>query len=261
VKTDRATHMAAMKLNLSIIIPVLDEEENLRELARELAAALSGLGGWECIFVDDGSTDGSRAVMRDIAEGDERFQYLALDRHYGQSTAFMAGFRAAGAPLLATMDGDRQNDPADLPGLLAPILAGDVDMVNGVRTNRQDRFVKLASSKIANGVRNWLTNDRVTDVGCSLRAFRRECLEAIPAFEGMHRFLPTLVRMGGWRIAELPVRHRPRTAGRSKYGIFNRLLKALRDAFAVRWIEKRGIRYRIAARSKRLETPSRKKGT
>jgi len=197
----------------------------------------------EFLFVDDGSRDGSLALLQGLAREDPCVRVLALDGNHGQSAAFDAGFRHARGEILVTMDADLQNDPADIPRLL-PLLA-DADVVNGVRVKRRDGFVKRVSSRIANGVRNWLTGESVTDVGCSLRAMRAGYVARLKLYDGMHRFLPTLLRMEGARLAEVPVSHRPRRHGESKYGIWNRLGPGLLDLLAVRWMQRRALRWSL----------------
>lgn len=225
---------------LSIVIPLLNEAENLEPLAVELAAALDGLEyGYEVLFVDDGSSDDSPAVLARLAAADDRLRVLRQPENRGQSAAFAAGFQHARGELIATLDADLQNDPADLPRMLAEL--DDCDVVCGVRTDRHDSFVRRASSRIANGVRNRLTGESITDVGCSLRVMRAAHARHVPLFDGMHRFLPTLLRLEGARIKEVPVSHRPRLRGESKYGIHNRLWRALADLFAVRWMQRRWI--------------------
>ena len=225
---------------LSIVIPLFNEADNLEPLAAELAAALDGLdGGYEVLFVDDGSRDDSPAVLARLAAADPRLRVLRQPDNRGQSAAFAVGFRQARGELIATLDADLQNDPADLPRMLAAME--DCDVVCGVRIERHDSFVRRASSRIANGVRNRLTGESITDVGCSLRVMRARHARRVPLFEGMHRFLPTLLRLEGARIKEVPVRHRPRLRGVSKYGIHNRLWRALADLFAVRWMQRRWI--------------------
>jgi glycosyltransferase involved in cell wall biosynthesis len=225
---------------LSIVIPLFNEAENLEPLAAELVAALDGLDyEYEVLFVDDGSDDGGPAVLTLLAAADSRFRVLRQPTNLGQSAAFAAGFRQARGELIATLDADLQNDPADLPRMLSEIDGWDV--VCGVRADRHDSFVRRASSRIANGVRNRLTGESITDVGCSLRVMRAKHARRVQMFDGMHRFLPTLLRMEGARITELPVSHRPRLRGVSKYGIHNRLWRALADLFAVRWMQRRWI--------------------
>ncbi|KAB2963241.1 MAG: glycosyltransferase family 2 protein [Thermoanaerobaculia bacterium] len=227
--------------DISLVVPLYNEEENLPELAREIRAAMTGTGRtWELLFVDDGSTDGSLAVLRALAAGEPEIRVLRHRRNAGQSAGLDTGFRAARGRVVVTLDADLQNDPADVPRLLAELERG-FDVVSGVRVERHDKWTRRISSRIANGVRNWATDERITDVGCSLKAYRREYLEHLPMFTGMHRFLPTLVRWNGARVAELPVRHRPRRHGVAKYGIGNRLFRALADLFAVRWMRRRWI--------------------
>ena len=227
-----------------MVIPAFDEADNLEPLHRELDAALARVEGTaEIVFVDDGSRDASLEVMRGLARKDPRVRVVVLDGNHGQSAALEAGFRAARGELVATLDADLQNDPADLPRLLACLDRADV--VNGVRQQRRDSRVRLLSSRIANGFRNWATGESVTDVGCSLRVMRASYLRRVKMFRGMHRFLPTLLRMEGARVMEVPVGHRPRLRGQSKYGIGNRLWSGLRDVFAVRWMQSRTLRYRV----------------
>lgn len=230
---------------ISVVIPVYNEEENLPVLAAELHGVLRALGRpYEVIYADDGSTDGSPEVLRRLALEDPAVRVIRQRRNSGQSAALEAGFRFARGEIVVTLDADLQNDPADIPKLLAQMDAYDV--VSGVRVNRQDTWVRKISSRIANGVRNRVTHDSVTDVGCTLRACRAEHLRRIPMFTGMHRFLPTLLKMEGARAAEIPVNHRRRLHGQPKYNIRNRLFRALVDLFAVRWMQKRWIDRRIS---------------
>jgi len=225
---------------LSVVIPVFNEEENLPVLAAELDAVLREVGRpFEVIYVDDGSSDGSPGILARLAREDSAVRVIRQRRNCGQSAALEAGFRFARGGIVVTLDADLQNDPADIPRLLAHIDAYDV--VCGVRANRQDTWVRKVSSRIANGVRNRLTHDQVTDVGCTLRACRVEYLRRIPMFTGMHRFLPTLLKMEGARVTEVPVHHRPRLHGQPKYNIRNRIWRALADLFAVRWMQKRWL--------------------
>jgi glycosyltransferase involved in cell wall biosynthesis len=230
---------------LSLVIPVYDEEDNLPQLAAEIAGALAPTGeSYEVLFVDDGSTDGSPAVLRRLAAMDPHLRILRLRRNSGQSAAFAAGFRHARGEVVVTLDADLQNDPADIPRLLAEIV--DCDVVCGVRARRQDSWVRKVSSRVANAVRNRLTHESIRDVGCSLRACRVEFVRDLPMFTGMHRFLPTLLRLqGAARVKEVPVAHRPRLHGQPKYGIRNRLFRALADLFALRWMQRRWIDRRL----------------
>ena len=230
---------------ISIVIPAYNEEENLPILAAEIHGALRPLGRpYEVIYVDDGSTDGTPGVLLELARQDPATRVIRQRRNAGQTAALDAGFRFARGAVVVTLDADLQNDPADIPRLLAAMDGYDV--VSGVRTHRRDTWVRKASSRIANRVRNRLTRDNVTDVGCTLRACRAEYLREIPAFTGMHRFLPTLLAMAGARKTEIPVNHRPRLHGQPKYNISNRLWRALADLFAVRWMQKRWIDRRLS---------------
>lgn len=230
---------------LSVVMPVHDEEESLEPLYRELCAVLRGLSGdAELLFVDDGSGDGSLARMREIAAKDARVRVLALDGHYGQSAALEAGFRAARGEVVATLDADLQNDPADLPTLLAGL--GGADVVSGVRRGRRDPWSRRMAARVANAFRNLVTGESVSDVGCSLRVMRAVHVKRVRLPRGMHRFLPTLLRMEGARLAERPVSHRPRRHGRSKYGFRDRLFAGLVDTLAVRWMKSRRQHVRVA---------------
>jgi len=226
---------------LSIVIPVHDEVENLDELYGELTETLKSLeDGAEIILVDDGSRDQSLAKIRELAARDSRVRAVALVGNHGQTAALEAGFRKVRGEITVTLDADLQNNPADIPRLLA--LLERADVVNGIRTERHDSWVRKLSSRIGNGFRNWMTDESVTDVGCSLRAMRTSYLRRVKLFRGMHRFLPTLLRLEGARVVEIPVQHRPRRHGRSKYGIGNRLFVGIVDVFAVRWMQRRALR-------------------
>jgi dolichol-phosphate mannosyltransferase len=225
---------------VSLVIPVYNEEDSLGILAVEIRAALDPNGlAYEVVFVDDGSSDRSAEILAGLQREDPRVRVLRQRRNAGQSAAFDAGFRFARGRVVVTLDSDLQNDPADIPRLVAALAGADVAC--GVRANRRDTWVRRVSSRVANAVRNRLTHDHVTDTGCSLKAFRTERLRRLPMFNGMHRFLPTLLRMDGAQIVELPVNHRPRRYGVAKYGIGNRLFRALADLFAVRWMQRRWI--------------------
>jgi glycosyltransferase involved in cell wall biosynthesis len=227
-----------------VVVPVFDERDSLETLQRELTAALADVpGGVEFVYVDDGSRDGSAERLADLAKRDGRIRVLRFVENSGQTAAFAAGFDAARGEVVATLDADLQNDPADLPRLLAALDGADV--VNGVRQGRRDGLVRKLSSRIGNGFRNWMTRESVTDVGCSLRVMRAAHLRRVKLYRGMHRFLPTLLRLEGARVIELPVSHRPRRHGRSKYGIANRIFVGLEDVFAVRWMQKRQLRFRL----------------
>jgi glycosyltransferase involved in cell wall biosynthesis len=224
---------------VSVIAPVRDEESNLIPLYERVRNALAGVPGWELLLVDDASADASRDVILGLCKEDARVRGVRLAHHAGQSSATCAGIDLARGALIATLDADLQNDPADLVTLFGAL--GDADAVVGYRRERRDGLVKRASSRIANRIRDVVTGDRVTDTGCSLKLFRAEAIRAVPRFEGMHRFLPTLLRQAGYRVVEVPVSHHPRVAGRSKYGIGDRALRGLADLLAVRWMRSRRI--------------------
>jgi dolichol-phosphate mannosyltransferase len=225
-------------LDVSIVVPVHDEAANVDRLAGEIASAMSVTRwSWECVWVDDGSSDDTLATIMRLVATDARHHFIELDGNYGQSAALGAGFVYSRGAMIATIDGDGQNDPADLPRLIDTLAGGKLDLVNSYREKSQFGATRRLSSRIANGFRNRVTGERVRDVGCSTRAMRRECLDGILVFKGMHRFLPTLIRMNGYdRIIEVPVRHRARWKGTSKYGISNRLWVGIADTLAVRWM-------------------------
>ncbi len=233
------------QVELSIVLPVFDEADNLVPLWDELREVLARLGlEAETIFVDDGSRDDSAGVIRALAAEDRRIRLLRLPTNTGLTAAFLAGFGAARGRIVVTMDSDGQNDPRDLPRLLAELDRFDAAV--GWRRQRRDPWLKRVSSRVANMIRRAVTGDDVKDSACSFRAMRRECLAAIPPFHGMHRFVPTLLRLAGYRVVEVPVNHRPRRHGRSKYGIRNRAVRAFADLLAVRWMMSRRLAVRVA---------------
>jgi len=237
-------------IDLSIVIPLKDESENIGPLADELTGIMElHPWSWECVWVDDGSKDGSLLNLERLVQEDPRHRYISFEKNAGQSAAFWAGFRAARGATLATIDGDGQNDPAGIPSLMEMVESGECDMANGYRARREDTLVRKLSSRIANSFRNWVTGKTVRDVGCSTRVFRRECVESLPQFKGMHRFLPTIVAIKGFRLAEAPVNHRPRVYGKTKYSIKNRLWVGLADTFGVLWLRKRAFHFKIKSQS------------
>jgi dolichol-phosphate mannosyltransferase len=232
--------MAQPTLDLSVVIPVFNEEGNLRPLASELRGVLAALERThEILFVDDGSTDGSLAVLRELARSDRAIRILRHHQNAGQSAALAAGLRAARGAVIVTLDADLQNDPADIPALLSAL--DHCDVVSGIRQARQDSWVRRCSSRLANRVRNWALDERIHDVGCALKAYRRTFIAEVPLFRGMHRFLPSLAAWNGARVREWPVRHRRRIAGVSKYGIANRLFQVVADLLGVCWLRRRWI--------------------
>jgi dolichol-phosphate mannosyltransferase len=223
---------------LSVILPVFNELGSLPGLVDELIAALDPLEeSYEILLVDDASTDGSGAWIAEAAGRRPGVRGLALAGHEGQSAALAAGFQAARGAIFVTLDADGQNDPADIPRVLDALAGADV--VSGVRARRDDRWLRRVSSRIANGVRRAVLRDGVTDVGCSLKAYRAEYVRGLPLFRGAHRFLPALCRGRGARVAELPVAHRPRRHGVSKYGVGNRLWVGIVDLLGVSWLRTR----------------------
>lgn len=224
---------------VSVVVPLFNEEESVPILQSELTAALAGLD-YEIIFVDDGSSD--QTVAR-IALG-PGIRVLRFEKNAGQSAALYAGLHSARGATAVLIDGDLQNDPADIPRLLAEIGRG-ADLVCGYRAQRKDTLVKRVTSRVANFVRSRFTKDGVRDTGCTLKAMRRECIGALLPFKGMHRFIPALVKGAGYRLVEIPVNHRPRKFGQSKYGLGNRAIRATVDMFGVRWLLSRQLSYKV----------------
>ncbi len=224
---------------VSIVVPLYNEEDNVADLQREVDAALAGVD-YELVLVDDGSTD---ATVSRVATGG-RVRLLCFEKNAGQSAAMHAGIHAALGTVVVTLDGDLQNDPADIPALLARLQEG-YDLVCGYRAKRKDTPFKRIQSRIANNVRRWFIGDGVRDTGCTLKAMRVECREALLPFNGMHRFIPALIANMGFKVTEMPVNHRPRTHGVSKYGFGNRAWRATMDMFGVRWLNSRRVRYRV----------------
>lgn len=233
---------------ISVVVPIKDERDTLVSLTDQLIKVLhareeSQHTPFEIIYVDDGSTDGSSEVLDRLAAEHSSVIVLHFDRNYGQSSAFDAGFKQSTGALVLTMDGDLQNDPADIGTLLAH--TGKYDLVCGWRTERHDSLTRKVSSRVANAVRSAVTGDHVHDTGCSLKIFRREVVDRMQLFVGMHRFFPALALMHGFTVTEVPVRHHPRMHGLSKYGVGNRLFKGLYDLVAVRWMQDRVLKYRL----------------
>jgi glycosyltransferase involved in cell wall biosynthesis len=228
--------------SLSVVIAVYNEAENITPLLGRVQSALADWpGSVELVFVDDGSTDSTLERLKRTQESDARLRIAHFRRNLGQTAAMAAGFRLAQGRAVVTLDGDLQNDPAEIPRLVG--MLKDWDCVCGIRVRRQDSWWKRISSRLANGFRNWVTGDNIVDTGCTLKAFRHECLEGLELYRGMHRFLPTLLKMRGYRVTQVPVSHHPRLHGKTKYGTWGRLVKGLADVWAVRWMKKNRLDY------------------
>lgn len=229
---------------LSIVVPVFNEVDSIRPLVAAVAAAMEPLAAdWELLLVDDGSGDGSGELLDELARADAHLRVLHFERNCGQSAALDAGFRHAAGRVVVMLDADLQTDPEDIPALLRGLEGADA--VVGIRAQRRDAAWKRFSSRVANGVRNRLTREDITDTGCPLKAFRAEAIKQVRMFKGAHRFLPTLLRLEGFTVVQVPVRHRPRRAGTSKYGTLDRAFRALRDALGVRWLQDRHLDWRL----------------
>lgn len=238
-------------MHLSVVIPVRNEAENILPLLAEIHAALEGRGEFEVIYVDDGSTDETPRILAEAQGRYPRLRVLAHAASCGQSAAVVTGFRAARGEWIATLDGDGQNDPADIPKLLAErdaVLSGPaaggaasspLQLVAGYRRKRQDTWLKRISSRVANGVRSRLLGDATPDTGCGLKLIQRQAVLELPVFDHMHRFLPALVQRNGGRTISVEVNHRPRTRGTSNYGMFDRLWVGIVDLFGVMWLQRR----------------------
>ncbi len=231
-------------MKYSIVIPVNNEEENLPILIEEISHVLKKLKGKaEVIFIDDESTDASYQILKEYKK---KFKWIKIIQFYkrcGQSAGFDAGFKQAVGDIIITMDADLQNNPKDIPCLLK--YYPKYDVITGKRRKRKDSVVKLISSRIANFIRNRITNENITDTGCSLKVFKKEYIKKLKLYTGLHRFLPTLCKMEGAKVIEISVSHRAREYGSTHYGVLNRAFTALMDAFSVRWMQKRYLNYKI----------------
>lgn len=231
-------------MQYSVVIPLKNEEENIVDLINELEPVMANLeSDWELICVDDGSTDQTLQILNALLKEKPYLRVLVFKENYGQSSAFDAGFKAAKGQFVITLDGDRQNDPTDIPKLVK--LIEDKDLVCGIRVKRKDTLTKRITSKLANFVRRNICDDGVSDTGCSLKIYRTSALKKIKMYHGMHRFLPALFKIEGFRIHETPVNHRERTKGTTKYNFLNRSFNTVADLFAVRWMKKRHLNYQI----------------
>jgi glycosyltransferase involved in cell wall biosynthesis len=233
---------------LSICVPVYDEAENLPLLHEAIVRVVEPMGlATEIILVDDASKDGSWGEIEKLAEKDPRVRGIKFAQNCGETAASDAGMRAARGRYVMTMDADLQNDPADIPSFLEALGQG-WDCVCGTRVatrGKGDSFIRVASSRIANGVRNRLSQETITDAGCTYRAFKRECVDKLKLYRGLHRFIPTLLKMEGFTVTEIAVRNNPRVHGESKYGVWNRLFKSFRDLLAIRWMKSRLLNYKV----------------
>jgi len=229
----------------TVTAPVHNEAENIGELVDRISAAMSPLGKpWELVLVDDGSSDDSFGLMKKLKDRCPVLRALRLNGHHGQTAAMDAGIKAARGNIIITMDADLQNDPADIPRLVEKL--GEFDAAVGWRVVRQDDFVRRVSSKIANWIRNRLSDENIRDTGCSLKVFRSESIRRARLYEGLHRFLPTLVKMEGGTVTEVEVSHHPRSRGQSKYNVWNRLFRSFLDLLAIRWMKWRKLTYKVA---------------
>lgn len=230
--------------DFTIVVPVYNEEDNIARLEKELAAFLPQSSRKVCVlFVNDGSRDGSLALIKDVCGRNADFFYISFVKNCGLSAAIKAGIDTAQSPLVGYIDADLQTAPEDFNELLP--YAGEYELVMGIRANRKDSFFKNLQSKIANGFRRRMTGDTARDTGCPLKVLHTDVAKRLPFFTGMHRFLPALILLEEGRMKQIPVRHFPRTAGVSKYHLWNRLVSPFLDCFAYRWMKKRYIRYEV----------------
>ena len=254
----RRDHMATDDPAFSLVVPCYNEEASLRAFFQAAHAALDPLQlSYEIIATDDWSADSSWAVLKECAARDPRLRAQRLATHCGQSAALWAGMKAARGRHIITLDADLQNDPREVPSFLKALER--FDCVCGNRTaarRRGDNWVRIASSRIANWVRNKLSGEQIQDAGCGYRAFKRECIAELKFFQGMHRFLPTLVKMEGFTVTEISISHHPRFSGQTHYGIGNRLFASFYDLLAVRWMKRRMFRFQISERINEPGSPN-----
>jgi glycosyltransferase involved in cell wall biosynthesis len=232
--------------DLSVVVPIYNEIESVDPLVQRVRESLDPTGlDWELVAVDDGSTDGTGERLDELASSDDRVTVFHFESNCGQSAGLDAGFKNSQGRLVALLDADLQTYPEDLPKLIEMLETEGVDAVVGIRAERRDTGWRKFSSRLANGVRNRLTREDIQDTGCPIKVFRAEAITSVKMFTGMHRFLPTLLRMEGFTVKQVPVRHAERAAGTSKYGTLDRAFTALRDAFAVRWMQDRRMKWRL----------------
>ena len=232
----------SMQVALSVVVPVKDEAENIAPLAREIASAIAGETSAEIVFIDDGSTDATARMLLELKTSLPQLRVVQHGRNMGQSRGVRTGVRMARGDIIVVLDGDGQNDPADIPRLLAEFRKSDatrVGLVQGQRARREDSLKKKVASRLANRIRRWLLNDGATDVGCGLKAFRREAFLALPYFDHMHRYMVALMLREGFEVRFVEVNHRPRLHGSSKYGVWDRLAVGVTDLMGVRWLQRR----------------------
>ena len=235
--------MQQQPIEVSIIAPAFNEVDNVQPLVERIRDVFVPLNiVFEAIIVDDAGTDGTRERLLELARQYPWLRVISLVSNSGQTAAMDAGFRAARGRIWATVDADMQNDPGEIPRLMA-MLSAEVDMVNGWRQKRSDNALRLIQTKIANGIRNRLSGENIKDSACSLKVYKRQCLEGLTLYKGMHRFFPTLVKMRGFKVIEVPVSHHPRAHGVTKYKFGSRVIRAFVDLLAVRWMKKRQLHY------------------
>lgn len=234
-----------MKTLVSVVVPFYNEEENVALLAERIDAVFSQLPDYEyeCVFVNDGSTDGTRGELERLKSANPHIRPVHLTKNRGQSAAVVAGMRRAKGEYLLMLDGDLQNDPCDFPKMLG--LLRQYDCVCGYRAKRQDSVIRKISSRVANGVREAILKDGIRDAGCGSKGFRQKCVAHMVSFNGAHRFFAVMMRAAGMTIAECEVTHHPRVHGVSKYGIHNRLWRGIYDLFGVRWLKKRYVTFDV----------------
>lgn len=235
---------------LSVVLPCYNEEGNLRTLISTIQESLAPLKiNYEIVVTDDCSRDNSWSLLKQLAEADKRICVQRFEKNAGQSAALWAGIKAARGKFIATLDADMQNDPRDLPKFLEALKRFDCVCGSRVESRAKgDNKIRILSSRIANGVRNWLSGETISDSGCCFRAFKRECIADLKFFKGMHRFMPTLIKMEGFSVTEIPISTNPRFAGKTNYGVWNRIFSSSYDLLAVRWMKKRMFRFNIAER-------------
>ena len=232
--------------DISVVVPVYNEIDNIDALIDRVRQTLNGMDlSWELVAVDDGLTDGSGERLDEIADDDDHIRVLHFQENCGQSAGLDAGFQHARGRLAALLDADLQTYPEDLPKLVDMLESQKLDAVVGIRAERHDSGWKRFSSRFANGVRNRLTREDIQDTGCPIKVFRAEAVRSVRFFVGTHRFLPTLLRMEGFTVKQVPVRHTKRSSGTSKYGTWDRAFSGLRDALGVRWLQDRHMKWKL----------------